>query len=241
MHRDASGIASHRREKRFGAWAGVVAALMVAVLTLAGCVGADGPLGPLGPDGPEGTQGRPGPEGPRGEQGNQGIQGPEGTLGPQGITGASGPLGPQGPEGEVGPRGRTGRASILEVATFSQPDGRSINNNWAPYLTIGIQAPEAGQILIQVDGSVTEVTALFQDFPAEVALSSSSSGPGDNGKILSLNGGGEAGGIERFVLFHVYEVDAGTHQFWLLARALSGAEHSIKPATMTAIFVPAAS
>ena len=244
MHRDHRGITSHRREKGFGAWAGVVTGLMVAVLALAGCVGAEGPLGPPGPDGLQGTQGPRGLEGPQGEQGNQGILGPEGTPGTpgaQGIKGDPGPPGPPGPKGEKGddgPRGPTGKASILEVETFTQTVGKTINSAWAPSLTLVIETPDSGKILVQVDGSVTEGTARLQDFAAEVALSTLSSGPGEDGKLLSLNGGAEADGIERFVLFHVYQVDAGSHQFWLLARALSGATHSIKPETMSAIFVP---
>ena len=154
------------------------------------------------------------------------------------IRGPPGPPGPKGEKGDDGLRGPTGKASILEVETFTQTVGKTINSAWAPSLTLVIETPGSGKILVQVDGSVTEGTARLQDFAAEVALSTLSSGPGEDGKLLSLNGGAEADGIERFVLFHVYQVDAGSHQFWLLARALSGATHSIKPATMSAIFVP---
>jgi len=71
----------------------LVAVLMGATVTLAGCGRDPGPKGDAGPQGPAGPQGAQGLQGVPGAQGQQGPQGPQG---PQGTPGAKGDPGPAG-------------------------------------------------------------------------------------------------------------------------------------------------
>ena len=60
------------------------AALLAALIVLAGCEGKVGPAGPAGPAGPKGDPGPAGPAGPKGDKGDQGDPGPKGDPGPTG-------------------------------------------------------------------------------------------------------------------------------------------------------------
>jgi hypothetical protein len=76
--------------------AGVIVALVVALVSVGVAVWAltRGPEN--GQTGPRGAQGPPGIEGPQGMQGLQGIQGPVGAMGPMGKQGVQGPKGTPG-------------------------------------------------------------------------------------------------------------------------------------------------
>ena len=60
------------------------AALLAALIVLAGCEGKVGPAGPAGPEGPKGDPGPTGPAGPKGDKGDQGDPGPKGDPGSAG-------------------------------------------------------------------------------------------------------------------------------------------------------------
>ncbi|MDD5338061.1 MAG: hypothetical protein PHG35_01420 [Dehalococcoidales bacterium] len=70
--------------KNFVKVAGVILAVLLISLMIAGCTGPQGQQGLQGPTGPTGAQG---PAGPQGEQGPQGPAGPQGEQGPQGPAG----------------------------------------------------------------------------------------------------------------------------------------------------------
>lgn len=71
--------------KNFVKVVGVILAVLLISLMIAGCTGPQGqqglqgPTGPTGAQGPAGPQGEQGPQGPAGPQGEQGLQGPIGV------------------------------------------------------------------------------------------------------------------------------------------------------------------
>jgi hypothetical protein len=104
----------------------VLAIIIGASVTLAGCgrdpgpagpKGETGAQGPAGPQGAQGVQGVPGAQGQTGAQGPQGPQGAPGDPGPKGDKGDVGAIGPAGPAGAIGPAGPAGPAGAAGAAS----------------------------------------------------------------------------------------------------------------------------
>ncbi len=83
---------------------GLMALLMIIIIS---CKGPEGPTGPQGTTGPTGTGGPTGP---------QGVSGTTGATGPQGTSGVAGPAGPQGVAGTTGAQGPMGNANVVYTA-----------------------------------------------------------------------------------------------------------------------------
>ena len=114
--------------------------------------GPKGDPGPRGPAGPTGPQGVPGPTGPKGDKGDTGATGPQGPIGPQGPKGETGEAGAQGPKGDRG----------LSIWFNKNAYGGNLQGKWWSDLyntKVGF-GPQVGDLVIQPNGMITQVTAV---------------------------------------------------------------------------------
>lgn len=123
--------------------------------------GDKGDKGATGPQGPKGDKGETGPQGPQGVKGDAGIQGPagrDGSEGPQGKTGPQGPRGETGATGSQGPKGDRG----LSIWFNKYARGGNLQGSWWSDLyntKVGF-GPQVGDLVIQTNGMITQVTAV---------------------------------------------------------------------------------
>ena len=144
--------------------------------------GDKGDTGATGPQGPKGDKGETGPQGPQGVKGDTGSQGPagrDGSAGPQGKTGPQGPAGPkgdigatgsQGPVGPQGPKGETGATGSqgpkgdrgLSIWFNKYARGGSLPGQyWSDLYNTKVGfGPQVGDLIIQTNGMITQVTAV---------------------------------------------------------------------------------
>ena len=138
-----------------------------------GDTGAQGPQGLTGPQGVQGVRGKTGatgatgpvgPKGDKGEQGPAGIQGPTGPQGPQGPKGETGATGSQGPKGETGatgsqgPKGDRGLSIWFDKYAYG---GNRPNQYWSDLYNTKVGfGPQVGDLIIQTNGMITQVTAV---------------------------------------------------------------------------------
>lgn len=147
-----------------------------------GIQGVQGKQGLTGPQGPKGDKGDTGPQGPQGVKGDTGSQGPvgrDGSAGPQGKTGPQGPAGPkgdtgatgsQGPVGPQGPKGETGATGSqgpkgdrgLSIWFNKYARGGSLPGQyWSDLYNTKVGfGPQVGDLIIQTNGMITQVTAV---------------------------------------------------------------------------------
>ena len=100
-------------------------------------------------------------------RGPQGIQGPKGNTGDrglQGIQGERGPQGPQGPKGETGatgsqgPKGDRGLSIWFDKYAYG---GNRPNQYWSDLYNTKVGfGPQVGDLIIQTNGMITQVTAV---------------------------------------------------------------------------------
>ena len=96
--------------------------------------------------------------------GAQGIQGPQGIQGIQGVQGKQGLVGPQGPKGETGPQGPKGPKGDRGLSIWFNKNayGGNLQGKWWSDLyntKIGF-GPQVGDLVIQSNGMITQVTAV---------------------------------------------------------------------------------
>ena len=140
---------------------------------LSGAQGIQGPVGPKGDTGAQGPQGLTGPQGVQGVQGKTGATGATGPVGPKGdkgeqgpagIQGPTGPQGPQGPKGETGatgsqgPKGDRGLSIWFDKYAYG---GNRPNQYWSDLYNTKVGfGPQVGDLIIQTNGMITQVTAV---------------------------------------------------------------------------------
>ena len=138
-----------------------------------GATGLQGPKGDKGETGPQGPQGVKGDTGNQGPAGRDGLAGPQGKTGPQGpagpkgdtgATGSQGPVGPQGPKGETGATGPQGPKGDRGLSIWFNKNayGGNLQGKWWSDLyntKVGF-GPQVGDLIIQTNGMITQVTAV---------------------------------------------------------------------------------
>lgn len=94
----------------------------------------------------------------RGPQGSVGPTGPMGPAGPKGETGATGSTGDRGPQGIQGPKGDRG----LSIWFNKNAYGGNLQGKWWSdlYSTRVGFGPQVGDLTIQTNGMITQVTAV---------------------------------------------------------------------------------
>lgn len=103
----------------------------------------------------------------KGDKGDTGSQGPQGVKGDKGDTG---PMGSQGPIGPTGPKGETGAAGAqgpkgdrgLSIWFNKNAYGGNLQGKWWSDLyntKVGF-GPQVGDLVIQSNGMITQVTAV---------------------------------------------------------------------------------
>ena len=138
-----------------------------------GATGIQGPKGDKGETGPQGPQGVKGDTGSQGPAGRDGLAGPQGKTGPQGpagpkgdtgATGSQGPVGPQGPKGETGATGSQGPKGDrgLSIWFNKYARGGSLGGQyWSDLYNTKVGfGPQVGDLIIQTNGMITQVTAV---------------------------------------------------------------------------------
>lgn len=108
--------------------------------------------------------------GPKGDRGATGLQGPQGIQGIQGIQGKQGLTGPQGPQGPKGETGTTGSQGPkgdrgLSIWFDKTARGGNLGGQWWSDLyntKVGF-GPQVGDLVIQSNGMITQVTAVNVD------------------------------------------------------------------------------
>ena len=138
-----------------------------------GATGLQGPKGDKGETGPQGPQGVKGDTGNQGPAGRDGLAGPQGKTGPQGpagpkgdtgATGSQGPVGPQGPKGETGATGPQGPKGDRGLSIWFNKNayGGNLQGKWwsGLYNTRVGFGPQVGDLIIQTNGMITQVTAV---------------------------------------------------------------------------------
>jgi hypothetical protein len=123
--------------------------------------GDKGDTGATGLQGPKGDKGETGPQGPQGVKGDTGSQGPagrDGLAGPQGKTGPQGPKGETGATGSQGPKGDRGLSIWFDKYAYG---GSSPNQYWSDLYNTKVGfGPQVGDLIIQPNGMITQVTAV---------------------------------------------------------------------------------
>lgn len=140
---------------------------------LSGAQGIQGPVGPKGDTGAQGPQGLTGPQGVQGVQGKTGATGATGPVGPKGdkgeqgpagIQGPTGPQGPQGPKGETGATGSQGPKGDRGLSIWFYKyayGGNRPNQYWSDLYNTKVGfGPQVGDLIIQTNGMITQVTAV---------------------------------------------------------------------------------
>ena len=124
----------------------------VYISDLSGAQGIQGPQGIQGIQGVQGKQGLTGPQGPKGDKGDTGATGSQGPVGPQGPKGETGPQGPKGPKGDRG----------LSIWFNKYARGGSIGGQyWSDLYNTKVGfGPQVGDLVIQSNGMITQVTAV---------------------------------------------------------------------------------
>ena len=129
-----------------------------------GVQGKQGLTGPQGPKGDKGDRGDTGPQGPIGPKGDTGPQGPAGPKGDTGATGSQGPAGPQGPKGETGATGSQGPKGDRGLSIWFNKYARGGNlqgQYWSDLYNTKVGfGPQVGDLIIQTNGMITQVTAV---------------------------------------------------------------------------------
>ena len=120
--------------------------------------------GAQGIQGPQGIQGIQGVQGKQGLTGSQGPKGDKGDKGETGATGSQGPTGPQGPKGETGATGSQGPKGDrgLSIWFNKYARGGSLGGQyWSDLYNTKIGfGPQVGDLVIQTNGMITQVTAV---------------------------------------------------------------------------------
>lgn len=102
--------------------------------------------------------------GPKGDRGATGLQGPQGIQGNTGATGPQGPIGPQGPKGETGATGSQGPKGDRGLSIWFSKYARGGNlgsQYWSDLYNTKIGfGPQVGDLVIQTNGMITQVTAV---------------------------------------------------------------------------------
>ena len=117
-----------------------------------------------GAQGIQGPQGIQGIQGIQGKQGLTGPQGPQGVKGDTGATGSQGPAGPQGPKGETGATGSQGSKGDRGLSIWFDKyayGGNRPNQYWSDLYNTKVGfGPQVGDLVIQTNGMITQVTAV---------------------------------------------------------------------------------
>lgn len=145
-----------------------------------GATGIQGPAGPKGETGPQGPQGVKGdtgsqgpagkdgaigPQGPAGKDGAKGDTGPKGDKGDTGPTGSQGPIGPAGPKGDKGDKGDRGSKGLSIWFDKFARGGNLADNFWSDLSGTSLgSGPEVGDLIIQPNGMVVQVTSTELDW-----------------------------------------------------------------------------
>lgn len=96
--------------------------------------------------------------GPRGERGATGLQGPQGIQGNTGATGPQGPKGETGPQGIQGPKGDRGLSIWFNKNAYG---GNLQGKSWSDLYNTKVGfGPQVGDLIIQTNGMITQVTAV---------------------------------------------------------------------------------
>ena len=130
--------------------------------------------GVAGPKGDRGATGLTGPQGPKGDKGETGATGAQGLKGDKGETGATGAQGLKGDKGDKGDRG-------LSIWFNKNAYGGNRQGNWWSDLyntKVGF-GPQVGDLVIQPNGMITQVTAVNANGDA-----SASGGTFDIGAVI---------------------------------------------------------
>ena len=132
-----------------------------------GDTGPQGPKGDKGDTGPQGPAGKDGAIGPQGPAGKDGAKGDKGDKGDTGATGSQGPIGPAGPKGETGATGAQGLKGDrgLSIWFCKYARGGNLQSAWWSDLyntKIGF-GPQVGDLVIQTNGMITQVTGVKVD------------------------------------------------------------------------------
>lgn len=105
--------------------------------------------------------------GPKGDRGATGLQGPQGIQGNTGATGPQGPIGPAGPKGETGaagaqgPKGDRGLSIWFDKYAYG---GNRPNQYWSDLYNTKVGfGPQVGDLVIQTNGMITQVTGVKVD------------------------------------------------------------------------------
>lgn len=218
----------------------IVGALLT--LILSGC------SGPLGPQGPKGDQGPPGNAPSKAEL----VELIKGVITEQ-AGALRGPAGPQGPRGDVGPKGDQGPpgpSKVTSMATTFNSLGISVylNNgpytpvpgkpdwkwyaNWSVAQSVTVNTSGSGWIYVSGFGNIQNNRA--PGAPITVGIGTSAVGPPDSGGNYYASYNTNVG--NPYSITHSYHnAAAGTFTYYLLA---AGADASITPSSLTAMFVP---
>lgn len=117
-----------------------------------------------GAQGIQGPQGIQGIQGIQGKQGLTGPQGPKGDKGDTGATGSQGPTGPQGPKGETGATGSQGSKGDRGLSIWFNKyayGGNLQGKYWSDLYNTKVGfGPQVGDLIIQTNGMITQVTAV---------------------------------------------------------------------------------
>lgn len=134
---------------------------------LADLHGIQGIQGPKGDRGETGATGAQGPKGEKGDTGSQGPQGVKGDKGDTGATGSQGPIGPVGPKGETGATGAQGSKGDRGLSIWFSKYARGGNlggQYWSDLYNTKIGfGPQVGDLVIQTNGMITQVTGIKVD------------------------------------------------------------------------------
>ena len=136
----------------------------VYISDLSGAQGIQGPQGIQGIQGIQGKQGLTGPQGPKGDKGDTGAtgsQGPKGDKGDPGKDGVNGVPGPQGIPGATGSQGPKGDRG-LSIWFNKYARGGSLGGQyWSDLYNTKVGfGPQVGDLVIQSNGMITQVTAV---------------------------------------------------------------------------------
>lgn len=129
-----------------------------------GDTGPQGPKGDKGDTGPQGPAGKDGAIGPQGPAGKDGAKGDKGDKGDTGATGSQGQIGPQGPKGETGPQGIQGPKGDRGLSIWFNKNaygGNLQGKSWSDLYNTKVGfGPQVGDLIIQTNGMITQVTAV---------------------------------------------------------------------------------
>ena len=166
------------------------------------------------------------------------CQGVPGATGVPGEPGERGEQGIPGDKGEHGLQGSPGNNAIIGVERDDETLEVILGTEWQRVLDISVDAPEAGTILVLVEGEIISSAGDLFSFPVDIGITSDPEfGSIDISRRVGVTTQ-QVGETYPFSLSQVYRVtEAREYTYVLAARNEQGGFHRIGGPSITAVFV----